>query len=223
MLELLMCKKKSGSVPGGNQLIGYYQTPNNPARYTGYYGLVDPADFITSTALRSALNPPGISTPASMTTNFKWMKFLLDGKILFVATTTVVYSSNPDQLNGAGLMNGSRQISVLNMPYKIRVLKTLIGDSGSSIPIGNEWDRLLSNVSDKTGLARQEGDKWAALTPTQLGFDQGNGSFSICPEIKDNQIWMRGYNAVDNGGGVFSNQSSSYNLMGWRPVLELVQ
>lgn len=224
MLEILAMAKANPLPPGPTTLVGSYSRAQG--QLAGYYGEVPESAFISANDLRSMLSPAGTAVNA----NTSWLKFTLDGKTLFVSRLSLTYSGNWDSLNAQGLIFGQKVVTIKGKKYKCRSFKTLPpGQSqAASIPAGNEWDRLLSNICTETNLPRQEGGKWGSnlFTPSQLGFNQGNGDYVICQEVNtdlSNRVWMRGYNSVNSAAGVFQNQSNTYNNMGWRPVLELVE
>ncbi len=223
MLEMLTIAPKQSVVPGPTDLVGSYSRA--AGQLAGYYGEVPESQFVTANQIRALSGAAG----TAVNTNTSWLKFYIDGLTLFVSRVSLTYSANWDTLNSQGLIFGQKQVTILGKKYKCRSFKTLPpGQSqAGSIVAGNEWDRLLSNISTETGLARQEGTKWGSnlFTPSQLGFNQGSGDYVLCQEVNTdlaNRVWMRGFNSVASAGGVFQNQSSSYNNMGWRPVLELI-
>lgn len=221
MLEMIIAGGPA-KLPGSDTFIGEYIRPDGTG-HTGYYGVVAPDEFITLSQLKSATGVTG----QAVVNETSWLKFYIDGAILYVAKTAVVHSMNWEELNARGVIFGGKIITIKGQRFKVRSFKTLGPgiSAGGSIVAGNEWDRLLSNVSTE-GLARQEGGKWASFTPGELGLNANVGSFTICQEYNTNtsgQVWVRGLNTVGGSGGVFSNQSNTYTYMGWRPVLELIQ
>lgn len=69
----------------------------------GYFGIVDPVDFITNAALIALVGDPGGGNIGDN----KWMKFAYKGKILFIAHQPIKYSTTWKSLYDRGLVYGT--------------------------------------------------------------------------------------------------------------------
>ena len=201
----------------------------------GWFGEVAAADFITGDALASAV---GLTAGMSQHSDAGWLKFALDGKVLYVAKRPFRHSVSWLQLNGQNLVLGTRWIIVSNKTYKIRLLKGRGDNSDTAISAGydipqthgSEWNRLMYHVSGKpfrNGLTRLasenliEGD-WEKYQESNLITDlnYGNGAYCWCQESAGGFKIGRGYDGVS---GIYPNPGDAISKnAGWRPCLELV-
>lgn len=233
MLEIMLggSPPVSATGPGPSTLIGSYQDPNVVTRFTGYYGEVASTAFINATDLSTlcGMGSSGELTPDAHTC--PWMKFLLDGKILFVSKRPLRTNTQVYQLQSTGVYNG-KLIVINGQTYKVRLLSALRTSPSAytailDAPITHysEWNRLMYNVCGEVSPASQEGSKWANYSLVELGHDQ-YGSLT-------NQIITSGstsyYATHDNGAAntflVLNGQKANTALgpsQSWRPVLELV-
>ena len=170
MLETMMARKEkvNDGIPSG--LIGYYQDPNNPSRIAGFFGEVASKDFITATALHTAINAGpygGVSTGEDE----GWFKFYLDGKILYAPITPTWCNSNASGFGA--LMN--RTITIRGKRYLVRYWGVL----GPGITVatsdrdfkGSEAGRLFPNVTEPTSLTYpsiMEGETWARTSASRM-------------------------------------------------------
>lgn len=227
MLEF-MTVGRGRAVPGG-ELIGYYETPGNPARNTGFYGEVPSQDFIKASALSNTVRMANYGTAIPDADNTPWLKFLIDGKILFVSKKPIRTGVSRSNMDVARVVDGQRTITIAGKDYRVRNL-TVQGVSPAaydggldpSMSRGSEWNRLMYNIwDDGTRPASQEGDKWAHYTVTDLGQNlYGTLSGQICT-IGSTQYYsvkITGNTGFIKVGGYTYNDTS-----GWRPCLELVQ
>lgn len=226
MLELLM----SGYVkpkPGGD-LIGYWQDPNNAARYTGFYGEVPSANFINATTLTNRVQFSG-GTVITGADDFPWLKFLIDGKILYVSKKPFRNAVSRSMLDSSKVVDGQKTVTINDQVYKVRLL-TIQGKSpdiydGGTDPVmshGSEWNRLMYNIWGDAVPASQEGDKWANYTTVDLGHNlYGTVSGQTCT-IGSTVYYSLKSAAVAGFTKVGGNNYTTTGNQGWRPCLELV-
>lgn len=228
MLELLMVGRRP-TAPG-DALIGYYETPNDPTRYTGFYGEVQSQDFIKASTLSSAVGMANYGTAISGADTFPWLKFLIDGKVLYVAKKPIRTGVSRSNIDSAKVVDGQKTVTIAGKVYRVRNLTVQkvspAAYDGGVDPVmsrGSEWNRLMYNIWDDGTLpASQEGDKWAHYSVADLGHNSyGTMSGQICT------IGSTQYYSVKSAGQAFTkvggNDYTTTGNQAWRPCLELVQ
>jgi len=150
--------------PGSNTLIG-------GTWEEGYFGQVSPSDFINAATLLSLLGNPADIT-VHKETSWKWLKFVLDQKILFIPSSSILsaryYSYyhagliygiddvGPSHLFHSGLVptNQLRIIEVGGQQYKVRAPRIDNGDLSvylkSELANGGEVRRTLYRCAAPT-------------------------------------------------------------------------
>lgn len=234
--------------PGPQTLIGQYTDPNNTSRQHGFFGEVSSAEFISGESLASAI---GLIAGISQNTDTPWLKFYIDGKIIYVPKKPIRHSCTWQNIYQAGAVYGdgttglhasgsSRlQNSIINIGsnnYKVRLLNGANSNPTSDTigynPVNthdSEWNRLFYNI----GIANypggnkttQEGGQWANYTDDELGADYktNTGAYSWCIEQHSSNLTYRVIRG--NNGISYLHRTSVTNLTsltGWRPCLELI-
>ncbi len=231
MLELLMGfgVKGGGPVPGPSELVA-------GTLEQGYYGEVSASEFINGNDLAVQI---GLIAGTTFNSDAGWLKFALDYKTLYVAKRPFRRSISWDQINARGAVFGDTQVEINGKLYKVRLLKgrgdgltTSISDGYDTQPTHNsEWNRLMYHVSGlpfeyvQNTLASEgitEGD-WAQFSEAELltNAGSGNGSNSFCQDTIGTNRCVRGYNGVSYIRS--TGRTSTSSILGWRPVLELVE
>ena len=224
-----------GSTLGGFEIIGSpieFPAPG-PTTFeggdvaTGFYGEVLSTELITYSQLSIDL---GISAGTLQhDAESVWLKFALDGKIIYVAKKNIRSGINWTELNSANSISGNRLIEINSKQYKIRLLKGVAGtpvDEATVDPVythGSEWNRLMYPIHQDTPTS-QEGANWASYTNLDLNVGTGSGRSSWCQEnipYTDGKKVLRGDSQISKYNRDL--QSSAYSGYGWRPVLELVE
>lgn len=212
--------------PGPKNLIG-------GDREAGFFGEVPYTLFQNGVWVAQNV---GLTAGVSQNSNEPWLKFILDGKILYVAKKTFRHTVSWDNLNSLGIVTGTKTVTFGGNTYKVRLLKATVTDFQYGYgydPVethGSEWNRLLYRISGKpwynaeNTLASEnieEGD-WAQYTEAQLNFiwQLADGGVTMCQERVGTDNIRRGSGGVSH---VWYNASSNAShTHGWRPVLELV-
>lgn len=176
----------------------------------GYMGSY--ADLISRADLQAAV---GFSSGKIEDTYTEgWLKFIYQGKILFVSkgvmrTSWAGVNISKDDLLNANLVYGDANAPVLTIgdfKYKVRLLTGGDGDPASNP--GGEWNDLIypMSASDPTGR------NWDSLTDHELDLQRP----TTCQETRSgsNTLIYRGDGSLTGFG------ASGYCT--WRPVLELV-
>lgn len=231
--------------PGPQELIGYYETPDNPARHHGFFGEVSSSEFINGPTLASAVGLGGAGTAQNNTT--PWLKFLIDGKIVFVPKMTLRYSITWQDIYQAGCVYSddttglypsgtpvlqNKRVTIQGYQFKVGLLSGSNVDphpnaSGYDLITthGCEWNRLFYNICTSLWFkTSQEGDQWWNYTEAELNIGSGNGLSNLCREsntdISGYRV-VRGYSDVT--GLHWGKVTYVTTLYGWRPRLELIQ
>src|SRR5690606_4437313 len=106
MKEMLM------SVGGGD---GEWVVPPPNIYGDVFLGEVPASEFITGGALASAI---GLTAGTAHNTNEPWLKFVLDGKTLYVAKKTFRRSITWNQIHARGAVFGTRTVVIQGNTYK---------------------------------------------------------------------------------------------------------
>lgn len=231
--------------PGPTELIGSYVDPVNSERYHGFFGELTSEEFITAQELANEFK---ITTGTLLNNTSPWLKFLIDGKIVFTPKLPIWQGLSYELLYNRGLVYGDddngkyplgigvnqfRVINVKGYLFKVRLIKGSLNDpySGTTstsstyedpATIGSEWNRMFYNIVTGS-FPSQEGEKWATYSQAEVGISTGNGGLTLCQETYSSNLnnkLLRGANSV------MTPRSTVYNELvattAWRPVLELV-
>lgn len=174
----------------------------------GFFGELPSSELIDGNTLVVMMGlTPGVSDPsiAWIDPYADWLKFAYQGKVIFYPKKTfrTSWSGNnifPDQLRNLKLVDGSRQVSIGNNSYSLRLLKC----SGQA----NELQDLIAPIADWSNYS----PKWAHYSMDDI--EARYGAHNPCQENAGATYWQ----GVNGGLSV-----ASYPFTRWRPVLELVQ
>lgn len=243
MFELLLNKVKIASMasfpnnlgPGPTTLIG----GNADA---GFYGEVPSSELLDGVTLASRFN---LTAGIPHNTNEPWLKFILDGTILYYAKKTFRYNLHWANLNAVGVVYGNNTTMVNSAVYKVRLPSTALVDPYTGVGVlsedlfdslpwyKSEWNRLMYHVSasPNRGSMSSEGisvGDWAQYSDADLGVNikLGNGTLSFIKETSTTYLNARGAFGVCGGHNTYGGDAGKTHTnqhWGWRPVLELVQ
>lgn len=254
MFEALLSSPKAASGPipdfsgpGPQTLQGSYTTPGDNTKIAGFYGEVTSANFINPTNLATAV---GLTTGIVLNNTTAWLKFLLDGKILFIPKLPIRYNTSWGDLYAKGAIYGddtggtypypantpvnqSMRVTIGGQQYRVRLIRGSAQDPGARTTtdddpghIGSEWNRLIYPVSVLTKTPNnQVGPKFIAspYAAADLGINSFTGSMTICMESTAGTLTavvVRGYTTTS--GSSYGNKAGMNDRGGWRPVLELI-
>lgn len=163
-----------------------------------------------------------------------WVEVNDGDKKLLISDRCLLAKVDWDELNAQGLVSG-KEITIDGQRYKIRLLSggTSIRSgsnnySGGS-PTTNEWDRMITNEGSFSGLPKPTStDLSADLNSTDYNgahnqFWKWHGIHSWCQEIySENSSYgvYRDYISARYFG--YDSSYSRTNIVGWRPVLEVL-
>lgn len=199
----------------------------------GYFGAVPSSELFSGTELASLV---GITQGTSQFNTEDWLKFAIDGEIIFKSKKPFRHSVSWDHINSRGCVDGTKTITKNGVTYKVRLMKGGDGNASDATkgPKGSEWNKLMLPIHAK---ARDQ--SWAYSNnvdvPTPYwGIDftdqdlhthnsHGSGSYHWCQEVFHSSATGR----VSRGGPGVSHSlnypsSSTSAGVGWSPVLEVV-
>ncbi len=203
----------------------------------GFFGEVTGSELIIMSDLTSQL---GVTQGTAQNLDTPWLKFYLDGRILYVAKKNIRHSISYDHLIDKDIVDGSKIITINGLQYRVGLLGGIDDDYSGTVIDGynlpwtmrSEWTRLMYNVASDEGIASnrwkqgQVGENWVEYpqddSTNGLNISVGNGRYSWSRELNPTnsaQAVLRG-----NSVATVSPSPSSYALSfyGWRPRLELV-
>lgn len=145
-----------------NMGVGPDELVGGDLRKAGFFGEVSPNDFITGNALASSI---GLSSGTAQFSDEPWLKFCIDGEIVFVAKKTYRSGISWEQIYQAGAVygtgdNGSNPsgsnrlqdatVTIGGDDYRVTLLKGVNGDPSPNLAgydlyftHGSEWNRLM--------------------------------------------------------------------------------
>jgi hypothetical protein len=198
------------SAPGPQELsrgdmgAGYF------GRYTGIF---------TAVQLSSAVGVSRGSILFYSDSNIEWLKFVYEGKIIYLAQKPIRYDLSWNDLNNAGCVYGEKQVTKDETTYKCRLLRIRNSDPSSTSDGAGRERNLLAAVHINYGLP------WDNLDDDDMYFPGNmtdNAYFNYAQETLDSMATacFTFHNAGTAHGT--TSKSDRYNMYGWRPVLEVV-
>lgn len=205
----------------------------------GFYGEIPASEFITGNALATAI---GLTAGTAQYSNEPWLKFALDGKVLYVAKKSYRHSIARNDIDFVGAITGTKTITINGDTYKVRVLQTGQGVAFDDSPTNyhySEYNRLMLPIHIKAKTKTWETPEYVesdlpdwniGYTDADLNtvFGSGKGTTTHCFE---RSTYSNGNFHTLRGAGTTNRDASSRGLamadsrldyMGWRPCLELV-
>lgn len=178
----------------------------------GYFGHTPASELITGTALASAI---GLSAGTAQHSDDGWLKWIKNGKLMYVARKPQRYRISWDSIDARGAVFGTAMVTIDNMIFKVRLLTG--GNANPALHGGGEWNEIMY------GVHKDQEPRWENYTDADIGVTSGNGQASWCQETSasnaSNRV-RRGYTSVSNFSTTTSSGASEF--AGWRPVLELL-
>lgn len=180
----------------------------------GYLGQVSGANLIKTGSLASLV---GLGTTNTITPDSVWLKFSYYGSIVYIAKKTVVNEVSYNNLNTAGVIAGTRIVTIGSTRFYIRSPLGL-GGLGS-----NEWEDLIYRVHvDDPTLTH-----WEVFTneDMNIGLDGSGNPITGDQTITSDSGSVNGY-YTRGATGLTSKDAISAggvnNFIAWRPVLVLI-
>jgi hypothetical protein len=227
---------RSGS-PGSNMLIA-------GTMQAGFFGEVPASELFTGSEIASVC---GISQGTAQFTNEPWLKFAIDGKILFRPRKAIRYSISWSSINKANCVyggSGGKRVTKNGQTYIVRLMKGALTDpslydASDRGAKGSEWNRLMLPIHEQAidkswaypVFVEDNVPVWShnfgtgangMYTDSDLQVGSGNGRYVWCQETRNTDTAWR----VQRGGISVSvsetdTVSGKASGNGWAPVLEL--
>lgn len=191
-----------------NGEVAVIRLPSNLLKgswWLGYLGEWSPDEVIRPSILAEMVGVPNGINP-----DVEWLKFSVEGRIIYVAKRPISKMVSYGSLSGLNLVNGNRIVEVDHEQYKIRLLTAEDSDT-------SDWNRVMYRVSedDPTGTF------WEEFTDAELGINNSdNGGITLSRSESGGSVYGRGRYSITSLQSVIKTASSP--ATGWRPVLELV-
>lgn len=217
---------------GDHPIMGIWNMPaNNPQAYYGwrpilikkssippspFKGEVAGVDLITASDLATAV---GITGGVPIDPDPNWLKFIDNGKTLYIAKKPMRTAVLWETLNAAGAVKGTKVINIGGNNYKVRLMTG--GNADPAFSGGGEYDAYFARVT--THYQGQASDRWANYSDIDVYWNGGTGSgeLTLCQEqYSSNGPLTRGYPGFN--GLWYQASGATHGGYGWRPVLELI-
>lgn len=221
-----------GDLPGPDFFLGGDTT-------AGFYGEVNPVELIDSLTLASTI---GLSAGTAIGALTPWLKFSIDGQVIYVAKQEFRYNIGWDSIYQAGAVYGTGDNGVSPHPssptiqdamiladgtiYDVRLLKGVNSDPVSGTLTqdgtdthGSEWNRLIYNIIGNQNPGSQVGPNWFNYNLAALGLSAPR--FNWCQERYTGGTNLRVLRGNSNYIDAYDAQegTTSLNQYSWRPVL----
>jgi hypothetical protein len=199
----------NGEMNYGWRPLLYEKGTTPPVPITPFKGEVAQADLITLAALRTAT---GYAGGTSLNPTAPWMMIVENGKTFYFPKAPLLMTMSREQLNAAGLVDGSKVITIAGKQYKVRLMTGR--DTAVNSTSGGEWLRWMTNLTDGT---------WATYPTADLGgpYPMNGGMTHVWDRHGDNNWALSGYPGF-LGAWYQILGSAADPAYGWRPVLELI-
>ena len=239
MLHLSSTQKKVLDLyhnEGTEKAWNYWKLMGNT--YGIFLGVVPSNDFINGGALAKHI---GLSEGVLCNIDTPWLKFLLDGNIIYVPMKPLMHTASWNAINGCGAVyeNEGASIIIGNNEYDITLLRGANIDMGLhyngydvAFTHNSEWNRLMYPIhsgihtdSSNPSNPSVPFNEWASYSDVDLivRYHGGSGSYSWTQETPDNDTSERN---VRGGSGVTYVLSlaatDAFSSIGWRPALRLL-
>jgi len=239
MIELTSTQKKVLDLyhnDGPQKAWNYWKLMGNT--YGIFLGEVPSDEFIDG---KSLANHIGLTEGRLCNVVAPWLKFILDGNIVYVPMKPLMHSVTWNAITNCGAIfeHEGATIDIGNSNYDITLLRGLnkqyspneryygfdIVDTHNS-----EWNRLMYSIhsgmhtdNDNPSNPSVPYAQWATYSDSELvtHCECGDGSAIWTQEILDDNIRL---NRGSNGVTVVYGSSATYTMcdLGWRPALRLI-
>lgn len=170
----------------------------------GYYGEVDYKNIIAGDQLASQV---GVPSNKILNPTPNWLKYAYQGKILYIAMLPIANGISWTTLYNLGLIKDTlKQLTIGDRKFNIRVMDE------------TEWSALFARVHTSNTIQ----PIWASYNDKALGVGPapGHGTWLQNSVSGNSQAVFRGYSSIGDRAVTPTSETSS--ILGWRPVLELI-
>jgi hypothetical protein len=178
------------------------------APVTPFRGEIAQSNLITFADLQTAVG----ATIGTQNGSPPWMMIVENGKTYYFPKVPLSISMTREQLNAAGVVDGSKLITFGGKQYKVRLMTGR--DTAVSSTAGGEWIRWMTNLTDGT---------WASYSSADLGgpYPMNGGMTHVWDKHGDGNWALCGYPGM-MGAWYQIVAAGADPAYGWRPVLELI-
>lgn len=173
-------------------------------------------------------------TPAAEANQLQWHKIQDGDKTLLICDRVILVNCSWNDLNSQGYITG-KEVTIDGAKYKCRVLTGGTGPRSSNdyysggTPTNNEWDRFITREEVITGLpAPVSSDLDSTQNATDLNsthnqFWNWYYVYSWCQETYSGNSSSRATRGCKSARGWnYSTAANQYAVLGFRPVLEVL-
>lgn len=220
------------SVNGGKVVAG-------DSKY-GFFGEVPASELWSGDELSKLL---GITSGVLINSDTPWLKFVIDGKIIFKTKRSIRSNLSWSDLRKGGVIDeGKTIVDKKGNVFEVRLMRGAntnpslnnLVDRGA---IDSEWNRLMLPINEKSVDKKWSHPQNVGVIPDNWDIrynDQDlslsyndKGSCQWCPENIISDQKLRVYRGPDSAGRDSSriwreNPDISSDMFGWSPVLELI-
>ena len=211
-------------LPGPTDLVGFYNG-------AGFYGETSVLDLYTGLEIANEI---GLTYGIAQFSEEPWLKFVIDGRIIYKSKKSYRYSIHWDAINAVNAVYGDLTLMNKGIRYKVRLMSTSLQDklqeSSGTITHGSEYNRLIYPIHEnaKTGLWNYPDNvedfvpDWGVYyKDIELNVTTANGRSQWMQEegsAPDQRI-ARGVHGVSRS--LQYEKTTRITVMGWSPVLEV--
>lgn len=191
----------------------------------GFFGEVSTAELFTGTEVASSI---GLTLGNAQNDNEPWLKFALDGSILFIAKKPYRNSVTWTSINTAGAVYNTVASKTMTKGDDVFRVTLMTGANTDPTPVQfgdnpagtelSEWNRLMYKIH----IDDPSGTPWASYIDDDIVLTVGDGRSTWTQEtqtVSNNRVGRGNNGILSFFAGAGSNDSTAY---GWRPVLRLL-
>lgn len=198
-----------------------------------FQGEVGGANFITYPELRIVTEMTEALVPPRAQVDGSWLKFLIDGKTIYISKLIVNTAITWHELNDKGLVYGERIVWIDEIGHSVRLIRGTSTDPnylergfGLEGNFASEWDRCFYQlIRDSEYIPEDFKNPYAYYTQADFMGMNDLEYETICMETssRDRENGMyRGYRDVAfSAMDIGKHRKELYD--GWRPVLERLE
>lgn len=200
------------------------EVPTAGDTWYGYFGEITAANFISGSALATAL---GLSAGTLINDTTNWLKFAYRNKYLFVPKLPIRHSVSKNQLATANAVDGSHTVTIGGKTYKVRLLQGACVDPAPAAvaPVadpmqahGSEWNDLLYPLFSTVIPSRIVDVAWGSNAIAALGVYR---QWTLESVAGGNGVIRGNATTLDTYASVAT--STTATDLAWRPCLEFTE
>lgn len=204
----------------------------------GYFGVVSASELYTGEEISAAV---GITEGTIQFNDVGWLKFVIDGDIIFKSQKTYRHSISWNHIDSKGAVKGTKQVSKGGINYKVTLMKGTLTDPsvdasyGEKGAKGSEWNRLMLPIHVQ---AKDKSWEWPTYVEPDIpywGIDftdadlhtKQSGGLGLRHWCQESLTSVPADRVIRGVSGVSyianATASSTSNIYGWSPVLRVVR